>query len=156
MKTLSFRELSALASAIAVAVAAWLYFPDALMLASHPVREMGPDGNMHVVNATETLVRFAIGGVMFLVAMQVVFHIVLAIILRRETREPRDERDRLVMLKARRYAYEILAAGVVIAMAYLFSHDVLGVQAAQYLLMALFASEFVRYSLTFVYYRLSV
>lgn len=156
MKTFSFRELSALLSAIAVAVAAWIYFPDALMMASHSVRELGADGYLHAVDPTWMLVRFAIGAVMFLVAMQVVFHIVLAILLRRESREPKDERDRLVMLKARRYAYEMLAAGVVIVMSYLFSHDVPGVLAAQYLLMTLFVSEFLRYGLTFVYYRLSV
>lgn len=156
MKTFSFRELSALVSAVAVAVAAWLYFPDALTMASHAVGQIGANTDMQLTDSRAMLIRFAIGSVVFLVALQIMFHVALAIFWRRDATEPRDERDRIVALKARRYAYEILAAGVLIAMAYLFSHNLPGVLAAQYLLMTVFASEFVRYALTFVFYRLSV
>jgi len=156
MRTFSFRELSALVSALVIAIVAWQYFPFAFAAAGHPVREMGADGNMHPLDAAFFWLRYAAFGVVFLVLLQALFQGLLAILWRHELQEPRDERDRVVALKSRRYAYEVLAGGVLTVMGYLFFRQVPALLIVQYLLLVLFASEGIRYLLTFTLYRLSV
>lgn len=156
MKSLSFREMSALGSAVAVVLIAYLYFPSALMVASSSLHEVLPDGSTHTVEKTATLITFAVGSVIALAVLQIIYHIIIAIVWRSEAGERADERDRMVSLKAGRIAYVVLIAGLCALTWYLLVHGVSNLLAAQYAFLIVFAGEFIRYCATFVYYRLSV
>lgn len=150
MQAFSFRELSALGSATAVAIAGGLYFPDAFRIASALAA-----GTISGFDSSG-LLGVAIGLVVTLIVIQVVSHILIAILYRDEANEPRDERDRLIGMKAGRAAYGVLAFGVAIASGHVLMSDTSGLLAAQYMLLALFIAEFVNYGSRFVLYRMSV
>lgn len=153
MKSFSFREMSSLGSALGIFLVACLYFPKALFISAQLQHSLG---DAAVWGQRAVLIGLGVGAVIFLVILQIVYHIVIGIVWRRDANEKMDERDRMVNLKAARVAYAILAIGVWIASSYLFLANVSAVLAAQYVFLAFFISEFVRYGATFVYYRLSV
>jgi hypothetical protein len=156
MKSLSFREMSALGSAVAVALMAYLYFPEALMLSAQRLMAEQPDGWTHLMDKHAFLFRLAAGSIGALIVLQIIYHILIGILWRHDAMEKRDERDRLVSLKAGRWAYVVLIVGVCMLVGYLLESGSANFVAAQYALLALFVSEFIRYAATFVYYRLSV
>ena len=145
MKNLSFREMSALGTALAVALMAYLYFPHALIL----VDRTGS------VAQGSTLIGYGIGVVSVLVVLQIIYHIIISILWRRDAGERLDERDRTVSLKAGRFAYCVLLVALFLLAGYLMFGSASNLLVAQYALMVLFAGEFVRYCATFIYYRLS-
>lgn len=156
MKNLSFREMSALGSALAVALMAYLYFPEALMLANSTLHGSLPNGNPYVMDKAGMMMRYAVGSVIALALLQIVYHIVIAILWRREAGEQADERDRMVNLKAGRIAYLVMVAGLCTIVWILLAYNISSIVAAQYAYMVLFAGELIRYVAIFVYYRLSV
>ncbi len=56
-----------------------------------------------------------LGTIIALVVMQVVLTVVVAIFTPREAKAPRDERDKLIELRAMRVAYAGLATGIALA-----------------------------------------
>ncbi|MES1196612.1 MAG: DUF2178 domain-containing protein [Steroidobacter sp.] len=153
MKSFSFREMSSLGSAVGIVLAACLYFPKALSISAQLQRALG---DAAVWGQRGVLIGLGVVSVIFLVVLQIVYHIVIGIIWRRDANEKMDERDRMVNLKAARVAYAILTISIWMTSGYLFLANVSAVQAVQYLFLSIFVSEFVRYGATFVYYRLSV
>ncbi len=141
MNTFSFRELSALGSLIAIVVAYALYF----------TRIFGVIANGEVPDRMGVLAYAAvIVGV--LVAIEIVYHAVLATRFRNE---PMDERDRAIKARSHQYAYGVLIFGAVLVTGHLLFSDS-GVVAAQFLLLAVVAAETVKYAATFTLYRLSI
>ncbi|HEX7047387.1 MAG TPA: hypothetical protein VF275_07435 [Gammaproteobacteria bacterium] len=150
MKNLSFRELSALGSALAVIFSAYAYFPDALWLSA-----AFSAGTTQGLERTD-LVKFALGMVLLLIVIEVVYHVILAILMRSEAHEPADERDRLIGMKAVRIGYGVIVTGIVLLAGYLLTVDISGLVAVQYLLLVLFIGEGVRYASQFLLYRLGI
>lgn len=150
MKNLSFRELSALGSALAIAFCAYAYFPSIFWLSA--------DFSAGTVRGIERadFVRTAVGMVVFLVVIEVVYHVVLAILMRNEANEPADERDALIGMKAMRIGYGVIVTGIVLLAGHLLMVDLPGLVAVQYLLLVLFIGEGVRYASQFLLYRLSI
>lgn len=140
MNNLSFRELSALGSLVAVVVAYTLYFS----------RVFGVIAGGDVPSGFEIL-AYGISIVGVLVAIEVAYHIVLGI---RFKDEPMDERDRLIAARADQGAYGVLAFGAVLVVGHLLMTDST-VIAAQFLLLAIVLAEIVKYAATIVLYRRS-
>ena len=154
MSHLSFRELSALGSALILAVVAALYLPDALMLASgSEMREMLPDGNWRTMNKSGHLLGVAFGAVVLIVVLQIIVQATLAAIRSQEANEPQDERDRLVDLKASRVAYILLNLGAVALLVHIFWRELSVPLIAVWLVALLYATDITKYFATFVYYR---
>lgn len=150
MKNLSFRELSALGSALAIAFCAYTYLPTALWL-SEEYSEGMANGLVRV-----DFLYPALGVVVFLAGIQVVYHVILAILMRSDANEPRDERDRVIGMKAARVGYGVMITGIVGLIAYLLTVEIPGLLAAQYLLLVLFVAEAIRYGSQFLLYRMSI
>ena len=96
---MSFREKSAWISALSMAVIYGFYF--------WTVIQTRPHGVVHVGGLLETVVA--------LVVVQVVLTVAVAIFAPREAKAPRDERDKLIELRAMRVAYSGLATGIAFA-----------------------------------------
>ncbi len=97
---MSFREKSAWISALSMAGIYGLYF-------------------YSVVQARHQSGGFRFGGllgtIIALVIVQVVLNIAVAIFAPAEANAPRDERDKLIELRAMRFAYSGLATGIALA-----------------------------------------
>lgn len=110
-----------------------------------------------------TLPARLIGIALSVVAVEVVFHIVIAIFA---SNDGTDERDRLVAAKATQVAYYILAVGCLTAVGYMFfstlqqSADSISSQttilAANLIVFSLILAEVVGFSLQLFYYRRGV
>jgi hypothetical protein len=95
--SMSFREKSAWISAVSLAVLGGIYFLNfASMLRGRAA-------------LSDVELFFAL--VIALVAVEVVLHLAIAIRSPKEARTPRDERERLIDLKATRIAFFVLLAG---------------------------------------------
>ena len=154
MKNLSFRELSALGSALILGVVALLYVPDALLLASNgEMREFLAGGNWRVMDKSDELLRLAVVAIVLIIVLQIVFHAIIAALMHKEADEPRDERDHLVEQQARRIAYYVLEIGGVLLAGHLFLNEVPGLLAAHYLVILLVVADIAKYAATFLCYR---
>ena len=101
-----------------------------------------------------------IGIVLSVVAVQIVFHIVIAIFSKEAGT---DERDRLIAAKATQIAYYILAAGCVIAVGHIFFSTLhvaaegistqTTILAANVIVFFFILAEVVGFALQFYYYR---
>ena len=97
---MSFREKSAWISLLSMSGIYGIYF--------WSVIHSGPQGaGFHLGGLLGTIIA--------LVVVQVVLTIVVAIFNPREAKAPRDERDKLIELKAMRVAYAGLATGIALA-----------------------------------------
>ncbi len=97
---MSFREKSAWISLLSMSGIYGIYFWSVI----HP----GPQGGgFHFGGLLGTIIA--------LVAVQVVLTVVVAIFTPRQARAPRDERDKLIELRAMRVAYAGLATGMALA-----------------------------------------
>lgn len=141
MNHLSFRELSALGSALILSIVVALYLPDALALAESDGGTAGP------------LLRIAIGAVVLIVILQIIVQGTLAAIRSQEASEPQDERDRLVNLKASRVAYHLLELGAVALLVHIFWGELSVPLIVVWLVALLYATDITKYFATFVYYR---
>ena len=97
---MSFREKSAWISVLSMSGIYGFYFWSVFHAAPKP-------GSFYFGGLLETIIA--------LVVVQVVLSIVAAIFAPKEAQAPRDERDKLIELRAMRVAYAGLAAGVGLA-----------------------------------------
>jgi hypothetical protein len=96
---MSFREKSAWISLLSMAIIYGLYFGS--------VVHAGPRAGFHFGSLLATVIT--------LIVVQVVLHIVVAIAAPKEAKATRDEREKLIDLKATRIAYSGLATAIVCA-----------------------------------------
>lgn len=141
MQTYSFRELSALGSLLAIVVAYGMYF----------TRIFGLIAGGTIPPGSEVF-AYGLSIVGVLVAIEIGYHILLAIRFRDE---PADERDRMISRRAHSYAYGVLITGAVLVIGYLLLNES-PIIASQVLLLAVVLAEVVNYATTFVLYRLSI
>lgn len=140
MNNLSFRELSAGGSLLAIVVAYGLYFSQ--------VFELITSGRTLDVQA---FLAGTMGVIATIVIIQVVYHIVLSVRFRQE---PKDERDEKISARATQYAYNVLIVGAALLVFGHFSLTNSGMMVAQMLLLAIVLAEVVRYAATVVLYRM--
>ena len=96
---MSFREKSAWISLLSMAVIYGLYFASVI--------RSGPQASFHFGGLLGTIIA--------LVIIQVVLNIAIAVFAPAEANAPRDERDKLIELRAMRVAYSGLATGIAFA-----------------------------------------
>ena len=96
---MSFREKSAWISLLSISLIYGVYF--------WSVVHAGPQAGFHFGSLLATVIA--------LIVVQIVLHIVVAIAAPKEAKAPRDEREKLIELKATRIAYSGLATAVVCA-----------------------------------------
>jgi hypothetical protein len=97
---MSYREKSAWISLLSMSVIYGIYF--------WRVIQAGPQtGHFHFGNLLGTIIA--------LVIVQVVLTVAVAIAAPKEAQAPRDEREKLIELKATRVAYSGLATGIALA-----------------------------------------
>ena len=94
-----------------------------------------------------------LGTIVALVAVQIVLHVAVAIRKPREAQAPRDEREKLIALKATRIGYAGLASGVVVA-CFLGALNPPILFSTNSLLFVLVASEVLRAASQVAYFRL--
>ena len=99
---ISFKEKSVWSSLIITVLIFGYYFARVFTALREPV----PD--------TTAIIRLFIGMVLFMIVIEIVTHIVLAITFRKEANEEHDERDKLIELKSTKISYWILISGVLI------------------------------------------
>jgi hypothetical protein len=97
---MSFREKSAWISVLSMAGIYGAYFWSIMHAGPH-------SGGFHLGGLLETIIA--------LVFVQVVLTVSIAIFSPREAKAPRDERDKLIELRAMRFAYAGLATGIAFA-----------------------------------------
>lgn len=150
MKDISYREWATAGSLGALLVVGGLYFSRVFAsLLDGAIPERGD------------LAMYAIWMIGLLVAIEIAFHIVLAVGLVATGRnaddiadepQPLDERDRLIDAHAYRNAYYVADVGALIAAVLIFQSDAPHV-AVQYLLLALVLAQLVKYASRLWYYR---
>jgi hypothetical protein len=96
---MSFREKSAWISLLSMSVIYAVYF--------WSVVHAGPHAGFHFGSLLATVIA--------LIVVQVVLHIGVAIAAPKDAKAPRDERDKLIELKATRIAYSGLATAIACA-----------------------------------------
>jgi hypothetical protein len=136
---MSFREKSAWISFVLVATGSAIYFRGiAEVLMGHA----RPGGQFHLF----------FGLVAGLVALEVILHLVVVLQAPKDAKAPRDERDRLIQLKATRNAFYVLlpAAFASIGTMHL-GADVWDM--AHAVLAAIVAAELARFGSQMLYYR---
>jgi hypothetical protein len=94
-----FREKSAWISLLSISLIYGVYFWSVVL--------SGPHAGFHFGSLLATVIA--------LIVVQIVLHIVVAIAAPKEAKAPRDERDKLIELKATRIAYSGLATAIVCA-----------------------------------------
>jgi hypothetical protein len=97
---MSFREKSAWISVLSMSGIYGLYFWSVIHAGPRP-------GAFHFGSLIETIIA--------LVVLQLVLTIAVAIFSLKEAKAPRDERDKLIELRAMRVAYAGLATGIALA-----------------------------------------
>jgi len=97
---MSFREKSAWISVLSMSGIYGFYFWSVIHAGPHP-------GGFHLGGLLETIIA--------LVVLQVVLTVAVAIFSPREAKVPRDEREKLIELRAMRVAYAGLATSVALA-----------------------------------------
>lgn len=96
---MSFREKSAWISLLSIAVIYGVYFGSVI--------HAGPHAGFHFGSLLTTVIA--------LIVAQIALHIVIAIAAPKDAKAPRDEREKLIELKASRFAYSGLATAVAMA-----------------------------------------
>lgn len=151
----SFRELSSIGSALAIVIVGIAYFPDAFLFArSAELRLWGPGMEWQALDPGRELLTLFVAAVGLLIAIEIIYHIAVAIMLREHGPEPKDERDRQVDMKAARIAHGLLLVGLFVLMTVLFQQQPPTLVTIQYLLLLVYASEFARHASRFGIYRL--
>jgi hypothetical protein len=137
---MSFREKSAWITVITLLVMSLLF-----VLHLPPPWTLAPRPNLFMFHVLMLLVAT-------FVVIEIVAHVVVALRAPRDARAPRDERDRLIALKARSLAYYVFA---VLALGSVFlSHFGANQFGIAFCVLASFiVSQAVNYSARIVYYR---
>jgi hypothetical protein len=132
-----FREKTAWISMVSMLAIYGYYFWSVM----HDIR---PVGGLHFGGLLQTVIA--------LVVVQVVLTIAAAVVTPKEARAPCDEREKLIQMKAARFAYAGLATGI--AVACLFgAFDPPVVFNANSLLFILVTSELARTACQIIHYR---
>ena len=95
-------------------------------------------------------------GVIAFVVIEIIAHVIVAIRAPRDAQEPRDERERLIALKATSigaHVYAVLSLGSVFVIIHLGANEI-GI--AYWLFLSFIIAEIVNYAARVVYYRLGV
>ena len=135
---MSFREKSAWISLISILVVSSVYF-------AHVPRTLNP-------RASAELLHGLFLCVIALVVIQVAAHTIVALLAPRDARTPKDERERLIELKATRIAYPVYVLGSLLAVSTI--HLGANAMAMGYgVLLALVVGELVNYGARIVFFR---
>ena len=94
-----------------------------------------------------------IGAVVSIIVLEIVLHIVIAILNVKDADQPSDERDRLFSMKAGNISGWVLGIGVLMIAAHTFIQELNAVWVANLLLFVVFISQVVSYALQIFYYR---
>jgi hypothetical protein len=94
-----FREKSAWISLLSISLIYGVYF--------WSVVHAGPHAGFHFGSLLATVIA--------LIVVQIVLHIVVAIAAPKDAKAPRDEREKLIELKASRFAYSGLVTAIALA-----------------------------------------
>lgn len=94
-----------------------------------------------------------IGAVASIIVLEIVLHIVIAVLNVKDADQPGDERDRLFSMKAGNIAGWVLGFGVLTISAQTFMQELDSLWVANLLLFAVFVSQVVSYALQIFYYR---
>jgi archaellum biogenesis protein FlaJ (TadC family) len=136
---MSFREKSAWISFLSIALVYGIYFASVFHLL--------PAG----WSSGDTFRRFLVL-VIALVVLEVGLHVVVAIQSPRDARTPKDERERLIAMKATRVAFPVLLVGTFAAIGTI--HLPMGRwEMAQVMFFAIVAAELTRFGAEIVYHR---
>jgi uncharacterized membrane protein len=133
---MSFREKSAWISMLSISLICGAYF--------WSVIHAGPHAGFHFGSLLATVIA--------LVVVQIVLHIVVAIAAPKEAKAPRDEREKLIELKATQIAYSGLATAIACA-CFFGALDPPIVFNTNALLFVLVAAELMRKSCQIIQYR---
>ncbi len=139
MSTMSFREKSAWVSFICIALVFGVYFASVYHLLP---RWWGMGDSFH-------LFLRLVGA---LVVLEIVLHIAIAIQSPRDARTPKDERERLIDLRATRPAFGVLLVGAFAAIATLHMPGN-RLDMAHVMLLAIVIAELTRFGMQIVYHR---
>lgn len=139
---MSFREKSAWISFVSILLVFSIYFARVVR-----VLIAGED--------RDPLFHLFIVLVLGLVVLEVVLHIAIAIQSPREARTPKDERERLIDLKATRIAFPVLLVGALSAILPVHLGGTRG-QMADAMLFAVVLAELVKFGAQIVYHRRGV
>lgn len=142
---MSFREKSAWISFICIAAVFGYYFATLFStVAAHP--NANPFANRE-------LVTLFYGSIAALVALEIVLHVIVAIRSPKDVMTPRDERERLIALKATRVAYLVIALCTILAAVVVVHHHDNRWMLGNVVLLALVIGEMSRFASQIVYFR---
>jgi hypothetical protein len=139
MSSMSFREKSAWISFVLIAVAFGIYFSRVVQVFATGRGRGGVPG-----------LFFSL--VVALVVLEVALHVAIAIQSPREARTPKDERERLIDMKATRIAFPVLLVGAFAAIGTVHLDVGRGVM-ADAMLFAIVLAELTRFGAQIVYHR---
>jgi len=94
-----------------------------------------------------------IGAVISVIVLEILLHIVIAVLSVKNADQPRDERDRLFSMKAGNISGWVLGAAVLTIAFHALMNESSSIWVANLLLFAVFVSQIVSYSLQLLYYR---
>ena len=136
---MSFREKSAWVSLAAyLVVYGWYFWKVAAAMIA---------GDIHLVH----LMNLLLASVIFLIQLEIVLHIIIAIQSPKDAMAPEDERERLIALKSHAVGYYIVSTGAVVALgAIVFGVDSFHVANGLFLALVLsvvagYVSQIIRY-----------
>jgi hypothetical protein len=136
---MSFREKSAWISFVSILLVFSIYFAQAARV-------------LIAGESRQPQVHLILVLVLGLVALEVVLHVAIAIQSPREARSPKDERERLIDLKATRVAFPVLLIGALCAILPVHLGGGRGVM-VDAILLAVVVAELVKFGAQIVYYR---
>jgi hypothetical protein len=136
---MSFREKSAWISFLSIFVIFGIYF-------WHVLEVEAGRADPHATG------RLFFTLLIVLVVVEVVLHVLVAAQSPKEARTPKDERERLIDLKATRIAFFVLLIGALLAIATI-HHGADRVELAHCVLFAVVVAELVRFGGQIVFYR---
>jgi hypothetical protein len=94
-----------------------------------------------------------IAAVIYVIVLEIISHIVIAVLNRKDANQPSDERDRLFSIKAGNISGWVLGAGVLTIAAQIFIVEINPLWVANLLLFAVFVSQIASYAMQLFYYR---
>lgn len=140
MPAMSFREKSAWISFVSIAIVSCIYFAK---IAQVLVTGRGRGGAAYVF----------LGLVAALIALEVGLHVAIAIQSPHEARTPKDERERLIEMKATRIAFPVLLVSVFAAIGTLHLPGSSRFLMADAILLAIVLGQLTRFGAQIVYHR---
>jgi hypothetical protein len=138
----SFREKSAWISFVSILLVTGAYF---WTVSREYARQIAP----------QTAFKVQVGLLVGFVVVEIVLHIAIAMQAPSEARAPRDERERLIEMRATRVAFQVLVVGALACVGLMHVTNS-GRAIAQHLLLAVMVAELVRFGGQILYFRRGV